>query len=85
MRQADITVTFPYPVKLSHVVLKENIRMSQRIECFEIADEKENILYRGNTVGYKRIAAFPETETEVLHIRILDSRVCPTLSFLGVY
>ena len=85
VRQADITVTFPYPVKLSHVVLKENIRMSQRIECFEIADEKENILYRGNTVGYKRIAAFPETETEVLHIRILDSRVCPTLSFLGVY
>lgn len=84
-RQADIAVTFRQPVKVSAVVLKENIRMSQRIESFRIEDGEGKVLYQGSTVGYKKIAIFPEAEVEELHIRILDSRVCPTLSFVGVY
>ncbi len=83
--QAAIQVYFPQTVKISHVVLKENIRMSQRIEGFLIEDGDGNVLYQGSTVGYKRIAVFPETETDHICIRITDSRVCPTLSFLGVY
>lgn len=85
MQQAEITAEFPVPVKVSHVVLKENIRMSQRIESFEIRDERDNLLYSGSTVGYKKIAVFPETEVRLLRIRITDSRVCPTLAFVGVY
>lgn len=84
-RQAEITVKFLCPVKVSHVVLKENIRMSQRIESFEIRDETGRLLYQGSTVGYKKIAVFPKAEVRALQIRITDSRVCPTLSFIGVY
>lgn len=85
VRQADIMITFPHPVRISHVVMKENICLSQRIESFVITDGKGDVLYRGKTVGYKRIAVIPEVETDILHVRITDSRMCPTLAFLGVY
>lgn len=85
IRSAEITIRFPEPVKVSHVILKENIILSQRIEAFEIRDAEGSLLYKGSTVGYKKIAAFTETETKALHIRICDARVCPTLSFVGVY
>ena len=77
--------SFPKPVAVSHVVMKENILMGQRIEGFEISDEKGEILYRGTTVGYKKIAVFPLVEVKELHIRITDARVCPTLAYLGIY
>lgn len=85
VRQAEITIRFPSPVKVSHVVLKENIRLSQRIEAFEIRGGDDLLLYKGTTVGYKKIAKFAETETTMLRIIIGDARVCPTLSFVGVY
>ena len=85
IRNADIKVSFPHPVSVSHVVLKENIRMSQRIEGFEIKDDKGHVLYQGSTVGYKKIAVFPRTAVKELHIHITDARVCPTLAFLGIY
>ncbi len=85
VRQAEITIHFPKPARVSHVVLKENIQLSQRIEAFEIRDENDFLLYKGTTVGYKKIAKFAETETSMLRILIRDARVCPTLSFAGVY
>lgn len=85
VRTAEITVCFPKPTKVSHVVLKENILLSQRIEKFQIRTESGALLYEGTTVGYKKIAKFPETEVTQLHICICDSRLCPTLSFVGIY
>ncbi len=85
IRQAEITIQFPEPTEVSHVVLQENICLSQRIESFELRDEADRLLYRGTTVGYKRIAAFPKTKLQTLRVLITDSRLCPTLSFMGVY
>lgn len=85
VRAATVTVRFPEQTSVSHVVLKENIRMSQRIEAFEIRNERGELLYRGTTVGYKKIARFADAPVKELQIRILDSRICPTLSFVGVY
>jgi alpha-L-fucosidase len=39
----------------------------------------------GTTVGYKKIAKFDAVETDEIRIRILDSRVCPIISFVGIY
>ena len=85
IRSAEITVRFPAATPVSCVVLKENIRMSQRIEAFDIRDENGALLYRGTTVGYQKIARLAAAVVRELHIRIHDSRLCPTLSFLGVY
>ncbi|MCQ2432028.1 MAG: alpha-L-fucosidase, partial [Clostridia bacterium] len=73
---------------VTHVVIKENIRMSQRIEQYVIEAKTENgyvEVNRGTTVGYKKIAKFDAVKTDEIRIRILDSRVAPVISFIGVY
>ncbi|MDO4292731.1 MAG: galactose-1-epimerase [Eubacteriales bacterium] len=85
VRDVNITAAFDKPVWVSRVVLKENVRLSQRIEAFTIEDETGRVLYRGTTVGYQKIAVFPKTKLQTLQIHITDARVCPTLEFVGVY
>lgn len=73
---------------ISHVVLKENIMCSQRIEKYSIAVEQEGeytTVYEGTVVGYKRIVQLDSIETTKVRIEILDARVAPTMSFIGIY
>ncbi len=85
VKEVEVRVVFPKKMSVSHVVLKENIRMSQRIEKFRILDGEGTELYVGSTVGYQKIAVFPKVQTAELVLQILESRVCPTLAFIGVY
>jgi len=74
--------------ELKNIILKENITLSQRIEAFAIEavlDEEYKTIYTGTVVGYKRIVRFDGVKTDKIRIHILDSRVAPTLSFIGVY
>ncbi len=86
---ASVTVTLPEPAVLTHVVIKEHIPMSQRIERFAVdvrsPDGTWKEVFAGTTVGYKRIARFDAVCGDAVRVRILDSRVCPVLSFIGVY
>jgi alpha-L-fucosidase len=62
--------------------------MSQRIESFAVdalIDDCFREMYRGTTVGYKRIVPLDGIETDCVRIRITDSRVAPAVSFIGVY
>lgn len=82
----EIRVVFPRGTRITFLVLKENIRCSQRIERFSVVDGDGKTAYHGTTVGYRKIVRLPRAlETDSLTIRIEDSRVCPTLSFLGAY
>lgn len=86
--ECSITMRWKEPIPVSRVVIKENIRLSQRIERFELlARTKDGLtpVYQGTVVGYKRIAAFPTVETDELVLHILDARVCPTIAFVGIY
>ena len=87
--QVTLTVTFENAKKVSHVVIKEHIPMSQRIEAFAIEVRDTDGHYRevvsGTTVGYKKIAKFDPVFTDEVRIKITDSRVCPVLSFIGIY
>ena len=82
---ADIMIKLKQSAKIGYVVMKENILMSQRIESFAV-DVRENVcfreLYRGTTVGYKRIVPLKGIETDCVRIRITDSRVAPAVSFI---
>lgn len=85
---AEITLRWQQPVTIRRVVLKEQIKLSQRVERFAI-DVLENGAWRevaANTViGHKRIVVLAPVETTALCIRILDARVAPTIKFVGVY
>ncbi len=86
---AALTVAWRDPVRIGHLVLKENIRMSQRVERFRvlagISGELQPV-YEGTVIGYQRIIPFLEGLTaDRLRIEIMDARMEPTISFLGVY
>ncbi len=83
-RSCRIRIAFPEETEVRRVVLKENILCSQRIEAFRILAGEE-VLYQATVVGYKRIAVFAPVRTTELTVEILDARVSPTLSFIGIY
>jgi alpha-L-fucosidase len=76
------------PVTFDLLQLQENITIGQRIESFSLeymdGDQWKEIA-RGTTVGYKRILQFPPVTTGRVRIKILSSRLNPTLSELGLY
>ncbi len=87
-RNVAITVRFGQQECVRALILKEHIRLSQRIERFEIwagNGSQLELLQEGTVIGYKRIVQVPSVECDRLIIKITDSRVCPTVSFLGVY
>ena len=68
--------------------LAEHIRTGQRIGAFVLeawdgGNWKE--FARGTTVGYKRLLRFGDVTASRVRLRILDARVCPTLSGFGLY
>ncbi len=87
-RSISFSIKWDEDKVIKHIVLKEYIKKSQRIESFSIYYEKDgnwNVLYEGTVVGYKKIVKVSGISTSQIKIDINDSRVCPTLSFVGVY
>jgi alpha-L-fucosidase len=84
----EITVNWRTSRTIRRVVLQENILLSQRIEGFAVdvlSAGKWKQVYKGTVVGYKHIVDIETVKTSAVRIRILDSRVAPTLAFLGVF
>jgi alpha-L-fucosidase len=68
--------------------LAEHIATGQRISEFALdawvgGAWKE--FAHGTTVGYKRLLRFDKVTANRVRLRILDARVCPTLSGFGLY
>lgn len=85
---AEITASWSSPVTVGNIVLKENIRMGQRVENFTVEVGNNglfNEIYSGTVIGYKRIVPLKNISADAVRIRITDSRTEPTLSFIGIY
>jgi len=89
VRAVRIDIQFTDVKTISRLILMENIRLSQRIEGFRVSAVEKGqsvCFYEGTIVGYKKmVLPVREIHTDHLVIEITDSRVCPTLSFIGVY
>ena len=87
----ELTVTAKWGTEkaIHYVVLKEDITKSQRVERFVIEAMDENgayqTVYNGTVIGYKKIACLDSVRTASLRLHIIESRVAPTLLFMGVY
>jgi len=82
----EITLTIPESKTLTHIVLCEQIKESQRIEAFTIfaeIDGKWQNLYNGTTVGFKKICRFKATTVSGLRLVINQSRIAPTLRYIA--
>lgn len=83
-----IQVTLPKPQLVDVLSLQENIRVGQRIEKFELEywDGKEwKVATKGTTIGYKRLLHFDPVLASEFRIRILESRLQPTIAEVGLY
>lgn len=86
--QAEVILRWDKASAIGHVILEEQLSESQRIEAFAIYALKENGLecvYEGTTVGSCRMCKLEGVYTSEIRIQIMQSRVTPTLRFLGVY
>ena len=84
---AFIEVRFAASADIGYLVLKENLRMGQRVERFAVDVLTENgmsTVYEGTVIGYRRIVRL-DRKILAFRIRILDSRTAPALSFIGAY
>ena len=87
---AQIVITLPAAQDITHVVLQEQIRQSQRIERFTIdvqnADDAwAHNVYSGTTVGFKKICRFARRTATAVRINITESRLYPTLRYAAVH
>ncbi|HEX5150467.1 MAG TPA: alpha-L-fucosidase [Parafilimonas sp.] len=85
---AEIVFTLSHQQTFDALLLQENIKIGQRIENFvaEYWNGKEWIEFtRGTTVGYKRLLRFSPVTTNKVRLKILSSRLNPTLSEVGFY
>lgn len=85
---AEIIAAWSSPVSIGNIVLKENIRMGQRVESFTVEAGNNGVfteVYSGTVIGYKRIVPLKNIIADSVRIRITDSRTEPTLSYIGIY
>lgn len=81
--------TFDSEKKLKYVILKEDIRYSQRVEAFDIFLQKENgnyvHVYSGTVIGSCKIAALKGKKCTGARVIIRQSRSAPVISEIGFY
>lgn len=89
MMPCVVDCTWKEPQEIGWVILKEQIRESQRVESFLLEVETENgameTVYEGTVIGYKKICHLKPVRTRHLRIRFTSYRIYPTLQYLGVY
>ncbi|MGC8866277.1 MAG: alpha-L-fucosidase [Bacteroidales bacterium] len=86
--KAELEFRFRQPLSPHFIVLQEYIALGQRIKSFSIqalVNKKWSDLYKGTTVGYKRIVALPPVTSDRFRLVIVDARACPILSEVGIY
>lgn len=84
-----IDFTFDSEKKIKYVVLKEDIRYSQRVEAFDVFLKKENgnfeHVYSGTVIGSCKIAVLKGKKCTGARVIIRQSRSTPVLSEIGFY
>lgn len=74
--------------KIDKLVMREDLRFSQRIEAFAVEARcagKWRRIYTGTTVGYQKIALFPAVDADAVRVTITACRREPYLALLRVY
>ena len=85
---AELELTLPEERTFDVVMLQEQIRVGQRVESFALdiwTSENWQEIASATVVGYKRLLRFTPVTASRLRLRILASRLCPTLSRVGLF
>lgn len=84
-----IDISLPEKRTFNLLMLQENISIGQRVENFQLEYLASNGEWKqvasGTTIGYKRILKFETINAQKLRLKILSSRLNPTISELGLF
>lgn len=83
-----IVISWKKPVKLSSLMLMENIAQGQRVEGFVVEAHTEKgwvKVAEGTTIGYKRILLLKSISSTTVRIQITSSRLETILAEIGIY
>lgn len=69
---------------IQKAILREDITQSQRVEKFEIIANGVTV-FKGETIGYKKICFFNSVKTNKIIVKITQSRNAPVLLETGLY
>lgn len=86
--QMKITAKWDALTDVSAIVLKEDIRFSQRVEKYQVfiqGEEGLELLYEGTTIGFRRIISINKRKTNTVIVEINDFRVKPVLFDIEIY
>jgi len=86
--EASLEFELSGPKAFNTAMLQEQIRVGQRIEEFALDIWSGAVwreVARSTTIGYKRLLRFPDVTAAKVRVRILQSRLGPTLSEFGLY
>ncbi len=84
----EIRVRWNRPRQIRFAVIREHLPLSQRIERFELFAEREGkpeLLFRGTTVGNKRIVSLDNCTASSILLRVTDARETPAIEHLAFY
>ncbi len=85
---ATIVYDLGGPRTFNVVMVQENIRLGQRVESFAVdawAGKAWQEIARGTTIGWKRLLRFSTLTASKARLRILGSRLEPTVAEFGLY
>lgn len=84
---ASLELKLKEPTDIKYVVLKEYIKLGQRVKSFKLSyrqDGKWLDLANGTTIGHERILKV-SAHTDAIKLIINDSKACPLISSLEIY
>jgi alpha-L-fucosidase len=84
----QLLIKLDHKTNLNAVVLQEMIKYGQRVEDFtiEVYDGKQfQTVFKGTTIGRKKIAVFEPRETNQLRITIPHAKAVPVLKSVAAY
>ena len=73
---------------IGHIVIKENIKFSQRVENYVIEaklDGQFKEIAKGTVIGHKKIVKLENVVTDAIKIKFVETRGEPVISFVGIY
>ena len=87
-KTASLTFQMKTQSTFNCLELKEMIRLGQRIPSFTIEVEKNGKwqkVFKGSTVGYKKLAKFDDITASKVRITFLNSLACPVIESVKLF
>ncbi|HUT52949.1 MAG TPA: alpha-L-fucosidase [bacterium] len=85
---AAIVYELDGPRTFNVALLREHIKSGQRVEEFYLEAWDEGnwaVITHATVIGHKRLLRFPAVTADRVRVRIVRSRLCPTLAEFGLY